>query len=153
MRVANIHAPTTVVPIATPAAVDAICPNSPGCFGCCGAGCATLEAGLAAGTLDTGLGGEEDRLLPRGMCSLRKNSVENLMQRLRDVNSLWHRGINYDACNQLICKLKERSCCFCCLSLFRPTLEPCKFAVTLSNLNQNWQKNTATLGNVAHHSS
>ena len=52
-----MHAPTTVEPIATPAAVEAICPNSPGCFGCCGAGCATLEAGLAAGTLETGLGG------------------------------------------------------------------------------------------------
>jgi len=61
--------------------VDAICPNSPGCLGCCGAGCATLEAGLAAGTLETGLGGEEDRLLLPGMCSLRKNSVEDIMQR------------------------------------------------------------------------
>ena len=48
---------TTVEPIATPAAVEAICPNSPGCLDCCGAGCATLEAGLAAGTLETGLGG------------------------------------------------------------------------------------------------
>ena len=51
-----MHAPTTVEPIATPAAVEAICPNSPGCL-CCGVGCATLEAGLAAGTLETGLGG------------------------------------------------------------------------------------------------
>jgi len=51
---------TTVEPIATPAAVDAICPNSPGCLGCCVAGCATLEAGLAAGTLETGRGGARD---------------------------------------------------------------------------------------------
>ena len=58
-----MHAPTTVEPIATPAAVEAICPNSPGCFGCCGAGCATLEARLPAGE-------EEDRLSLRGMCSL-----------------------------------------------------------------------------------
>jgi len=62
--------------------VEAICPNSPGCLGCCGAGCATLEAGLAAGTLETGLGGARggeddfpnigderplDRLPPRGI--------------------------------------------------------------------------------------
>ena len=78
---ANIHAPTTVEPIATPAAVAAICPNNPGCLGCCGAGCATLEAGLAAGTLETVLAGEEDRFALRGMCSVRKNFVEDVMQR------------------------------------------------------------------------
>ena len=65
-----MHAPTTTEPIATPAAVEAICPNSPGCLDCCGGGCATLEVGLAAGTLETGLAGEEDRLFLRGMCSL-----------------------------------------------------------------------------------
>ena len=53
----GIKYPTTVEPIATPAAVDAICPKSPGCFGCGGEGCATLEAGLAAGTLEAGFGG------------------------------------------------------------------------------------------------
>lgn len=78
----SVPVPTMVEPIATPAAVEAICPNSPGCFGCCAAGCATLEAGLAAGTLETGLGGalgggdafpnigDErplDRLPPRGI--------------------------------------------------------------------------------------
>ena len=67
-------------PIATPAAVEAICPNSPGCCG--EAGCATLEAGLLAGTLETGFGGARggadglpnigddrplDRLPPRGI--------------------------------------------------------------------------------------
>lgn len=58
---------TTVEPIATPAAVEAICPKSPGC---CGAGCATLEAGLTAGTLETGFGRArfEDSLSPRGIC-------------------------------------------------------------------------------------
>lgn len=49
--------PTTVEPMATPAAVEAICPNSPGCFGAAGAGCATLDDGLAAGTLEAGFGG------------------------------------------------------------------------------------------------
>ena len=39
----------TVDPTATPAAVDAIWPNNPGCELCCGAGCATEEAGLDAG--------------------------------------------------------------------------------------------------------
>ena len=88
--------PTAVEPIATPAAVEAICPNSPGC---CGAGCATLEAGLAAGTLETGLGGARgggdalpnigddrplDRLPPRGIIyffslSLKRNNKLQLM--------------------------------------------------------------------------
>ena len=74
---------TTVEPIATPAAVEAICPNSPGCCGVAGVGWATFDAGLAAGTLDEGLGeargagggalpnvGDErplDRLPPRGI--------------------------------------------------------------------------------------
>ena len=104
----SVPVPTMVEPIATPAAVEAICPNSPGCFGCCAAGCATLEAGLAAGTLETGLGGarDEDRLSLRGMRSLDKNSVGNIIQRRRDVNALWLRRIDYDVYNQLIGKLK-----------------------------------------------
>ena len=76
-----VKSPTTVEPIATPAAVEAICPSSPGCCGA--AGWATLVAGLAAGTLELGLGGARggeggallnvgddrplDRLPPRGI--------------------------------------------------------------------------------------
>lgn len=84
---------TTVEPIATPAAVDAICPKSPGC---CGAeGWATLEAGLAAGTLEAGFGGALgadggalpkagddlplDRLPPRGIIIVFE--VETLRER------------------------------------------------------------------------
>ena len=51
---------TTVDPMATPAAVEAICPNNPGWFCVAGDGCATFEAGLAAGTLEVGLGGARE---------------------------------------------------------------------------------------------
>lgn len=52
----NMHELTTAEPTATPAAVDAICANRPGCLGCA-IGVAGAAGGGWAGMVDTGRDG------------------------------------------------------------------------------------------------
>ena len=92
--------------------MEAICPNSPGCCGAAGAGCATLDAGLAAGTLEAGFGGARgaeggalpkvgedrplDRLPPRGIIIIFQFSHtvnETLINLCKTPGTKWRSGM------------------------------------------------------------
>jgi hypothetical protein len=79
---------TTVDPTATPAAVEAICPNKPGPL-CVLCGAATLLAGLAAGRFEREekppLGEERALDLPRGIFFNSQKKAEFISSTTTDV--------------------------------------------------------------------